>query len=203
MLTIARTVLDCVRDKKHGYFSFENARPFVWVRSQLNSGCVCCDFFRSLFFGFVFVLIGLLFILQAVISSKWSWRVLLLLLSFVDHILHRIIFEDVRSTVMCKIHLSKHFLNLVSVYLTNRQVVDLLCVACFCVIDIWVYVFLNFEPIFRWVTFSLDREYHIQIMPCQRCYGNRNLKKSKGPFSCWEGCLILMENSLKYFEYNF
>lgn len=54
----------------------------------------------------------------------------------VDHILHRIIFEDVRSTVMCKIHLSKHFLNLVCVYLTNRQVVDLLCVACFCVIDI-------------------------------------------------------------------
>lgn len=44
-VTIARTVLDRVRDKKHGYFSFENARLFVWVRSQLNLGCVCRSFF--------------------------------------------------------------------------------------------------------------------------------------------------------------
>lgn len=58
LLTIARTVLDCVRDKKHGYFSFENARPFVWVRSPTELRlCVLWLLSIIVFCLFVFVLV--------------------------------------------------------------------------------------------------------------------------------------------------
>lgn len=123
----------------------------------------CFGLFLSSFFSFLVWL--LLFILKLLFRQNdheecccccWS--------HFASHHF-RGSYRDVQNTFV-------ETLSQFSVYLTNRQVVDCVCVAFF--------FFWNFEPIFRWVTLSLDQEYHVQMVPCQRCYGNRNMKKSKG-----------------------
>lgn len=108
LLTIARTVLDCVRDKKHGYFSFENARPFVWVRSPTELR-LCVLWLLSIFYLFLFWFVAIHH--RSYYFVKMIMKSVVLITHFASHHFRRSRYDcDVQNTF-----LSKHYLNLVCI----------------------------------------------------------------------------------------
>lgn len=109
--------------------------------------CVVTSFDHCFLVLFLFWFDWFAIHIEAVISSKWSWRVLLLITFCIASFSKVLWFDcDVQNTF---VETCSQFC--VSVHLTNRQVVDLLCVCCLFLRDWYLSIFFEF-----WTNFPLS-----------------------------------------------
>lgn len=147
---------------------------------QLNSGCVCCDCCRSLFFV-------CLFLFWFVAIHHWSYYFVKMIMKSVVLITHFASHHFRRSRYDCDVQNTffVETLSQFSVYLTNRQVVDFVCN-----LRDWYFRFEFWTILLLSDIFSKPGELHPKVRS-QRCYFESKFEKIEGTFCPWLSVIVL------------